>query len=195
MLYIICLVHLGDDLARGGEFSVRSPYFGFTVTGSHRRRKSRRGCHSDLLDDTAGKDPGPHILEGPREVTDIIGQLPRRVDMLPMQDILLDSKNQQEVLQYRKRLTHMIELTDGLPAHHRDEIPGYMVGSSREMGLDSHQVVGYCAGDGGLHDGRQKLVRRAMVVGRPRHLPVIMGKTQALAVAHGPPMPPVVAPA
>src|SRR5882724_2801686 len=115
--------------------------------------------------------------------------------MLPMQDISLDSKNQQEVLHYQKRLTHMIELTDGLPAHHCDEIPRDMVGSSCEMGLDSHQIIGYCTGDGGLHDGRQKLVRRAMVVSRPRHCPIIIGKTQALTVTHGPPMPPVVAPA
>ena len=89
----------------------------------------------------------------------------------------------------------MVELTDGLPAHRWDEIPGDMVGSSHEMGLDSHQVISYCAGDGGLHDGRQKLVRRAIVVAWPRHRPVIIGKTQVLAVAHGPLMPPVEAPA
>src|SRR5882724_951636 len=89
----------------------------------------------------------------------------------------------------------MIELTDGLPAHRRDKIPGDMVGLSHEMGLDSHQVVSYCARDGGLHDGRQKLVRRAMVVGQPRHRPIIIGKTQALAVAHGPLTLPVEAPA
>src|SRR5882724_10381867 len=69
-----------------------------------------------------------------------------------------------------------------------------MAGPSREMGLDSHQIVGYCAGDGGLHDGRQKLVRRTMVVGRPQHHPIVIGKTQALAVAHGPPTPPVEGP-
>src|SRR5882724_7263348 len=34
-----------------------------------------------------------------------------------------------------------------------------------------------------------------MVVGRPRHCPIIIGKTQALAVVHGPPMLPVEAPA
>jgi len=142
VLHIICLVHFGVDLARGGEFSIGSPYFGFTVAGSHQRRKSRRGHHHDLFDDTARSDPCPHILEGPREVADIIWQLPRRVDMLPTQDTSLDCKNQQEVLQYRKRPTHMIELTDGLPAHRHDDIPGDMVGSSHEMGLDSHQVVG-----------------------------------------------------
>src|SRR5882724_4312604 len=89
----------------------------------------------------------------------------------------------------------MMEITKGLPAHCRDEIPRDMVGLSHEMGLGSHQVIGYCTGDGGLHDGRQKLVRRAMVVGQPRHCPVIIGKTQALAVAHRPLMPPVEAPA
>src|SRR5882724_596846 len=89
----------------------------------------------------------------------------------------------------------MIELTDGLPAHHHDKIPRDMVGSSHEMVLDSHQIVGYCTGDSGLHDWRQKLVRRAMVVSRPQHCPIIMGKTQALTVAHGPPTLPVVAPA
>src|SRR5882724_3456200 len=89
----------------------------------------------------------------------------------------------------------MVQLPDHMPAHRSDEVPWNMVGSSREMGLDSHQVVGYCAGDSGLHDGRQKLVRGAMVVGRPRHHPVIIGKTQALAVAHGPLTPPVEAPA
>ena len=148
-----------------------------------------------MLDNTAGSKPGPRILEGPREATDIIGQLPRRVDMLPTQGISLDSKNQQDVLQYRKRPTHMIELTNGLPAHRSDEIPRDMVGSSREMGLDSHQIVGYCTGDGGLHDWRQKMVRRAMVVSWPRHCPVIIGKTQVLAVAHRPLTPSVEAPA
>src|SRR5882724_11176578 len=89
----------------------------------------------------------------------------------------------------------MVQLPDRMPAHHSDEVPWNMVGSSREMGRDSHQVVGYCTGYGGLHDGRQKLVQRAMVVSRPRHRPVIIGKTQALAVTHGPPTPPVEAPA
>src|SRR5882724_3321607 len=89
----------------------------------------------------------------------------------------------------------MVQLPDRMPAHCSDEVPWNMVGSSHEMGLDSHQVVGYCTGYGGLPDGRRKLVQRAMVVGRPRHCPVIIGKTQVLAVAHGPPTPPVVAPA
>src|SRR5882724_13698840 len=89
----------------------------------------------------------------------------------------------------------MVVLSNGLPAHCRDKIPRNMVGSGCEMGLDSHQVIGYCTRDGSLHDGRLKLVRRAMVVGQPRHRPIIIGKTQALAVAHGPPTPPVVAPA
>jgi len=53
VLHIICLAHLGDDLARGGEFSVGSPYFGFTVTGSHWQRNSWRGHHHYLFDDTA----------------------------------------------------------------------------------------------------------------------------------------------
>ena len=78
--------------------------------------------------------------------------------MLPTQDISLDSKNQQGVLQYQRRPTHMVVLPDGLPAHRRDKIPRNMVGSGCEMGLDSHQVIGYCARDGGLHDGRLKLV-------------------------------------
>src|SRR5882724_7583299 len=93
---------LRDELERGGEFSIGRPYFGFAVAGSYRRRKSWRGRHHDLFDDTARSDPCPRIPEGPREIADIIGQLPRRVDTLPMQNISLDSKNQQEVLPYQR---------------------------------------------------------------------------------------------
>jgi len=92
VLHIVCLAHLRDELARGGEFSIGRPYFGFAVAGSYRRSKSRRGRHHDLFDDTARSDPCPRILEGPSEIADIIGKLPRRVDTLPMQNISLDSK-------------------------------------------------------------------------------------------------------
>jgi len=44
VLHIVCLVHLRDELARGGEFSIGRPYFGFAVAGSYQRRKSRRGA-------------------------------------------------------------------------------------------------------------------------------------------------------
>ena len=74
--------------------------------------------------------------------------------MLPMQDILLDSRNQQEILHPQTQPTYMIELPDGMPAHFHDEVPGNMIGSCHEMGLDSHQVISYCTGDGCLHDGR-----------------------------------------
>jgi len=113
VLHIVCLAHLRDELARGGEFSIGRPYFGFAVAGSYRRRKSRRGRHHDLFDDTARSDPCPRILEGPSEIADIIGKLPRRVDTLPMQNISLDSKNQQEVLPYQRRPTHMVVLPNG----------------------------------------------------------------------------------
>jgi len=52
VLHIIFLAHLGDDLVRGGEFSIGSPYFGFTVAGSCRLKESRRGHHHYLFNDT-----------------------------------------------------------------------------------------------------------------------------------------------
>ena len=85
----------------------------------------------------------------------------------------------------------MIELPDGMPAHGRNEVCGNVFGSSRQMGLDGHQVIGYCAGDGSLHDGREKLEQRGILVGRPRYRPEIIGGTQGLVVTHGPPTPPI----
>ena len=48
-----------------------------------------------MFDDPAGSDPGPRILKGLRKVADIVGQLPRGVDALPVQNISLEEANQQ----------------------------------------------------------------------------------------------------
>jgi len=52
VLHVIGLAHLGDNLVRGGEFGVGSPYFRSTVAGSHRLRESWRGHHHYLFDNT-----------------------------------------------------------------------------------------------------------------------------------------------
>ena len=36
----------------------------------------------------------------------------------------------------------MIQLPDGMPAHSSDKVPGGVLGASREVGLDGHQVIG-----------------------------------------------------
>ena len=63
-----------------------------------------------------------------------------------------------------------------------------------EMGLDGHEVIGNSAGDGGLHGGIGKLDQRAILVSWPQHQPIIIGRTQALVVTHGPLMLPVKVP-
>ena len=98
MLYIVHLAHLRDDLLRRGEFGVGDSNFGFTIAGSRGQRKSQGGHHHFLFDDPARRDPCSCNLEGLRKVTDIVGQLPRRVDMLPLQNISLRTRNQWKIL-------------------------------------------------------------------------------------------------
>jgi len=185
------LVHLRNELVGRGEFSIGNPNLGFAIAEIPRWRKSRGDRYHCLLDNPTGSNPRLRMLKGPGKVTDIIGQLPRQIDMLPMQDISLDSSGQPKTQGPRFRPTYMIELPDGMPAHGHNEIRRNMFGSSHQMGLDGHQVVGYGAGDGGLHDGREKLERRGILVGRPRYRPAIIGGTQALVFTHGPPTPPI----
>jgi len=73
-----------------------------------------------------------------------------------------------------------------MPAHSSDEVPRSVLGASREVGLDVHQVIGDSIGNGGLHGVRAKLEEWEIMVGWPRHLPTVIGRTQVLVVAHGP---------
>jgi len=98
MLYVIRLVHLWDYLPRRGEFSVGDSNFGFAVAGSRGRRKSQGGHHHFPFDDPARCNPCFCNLEGLKKVTDVVGQLPRRIDTLPSQDILLETRNHQGIL-------------------------------------------------------------------------------------------------
>jgi len=98
VLHIIHLAHLGDNLVGRGEFSVGVPDLRFTIARSLGLRESRRGCHHHLFNGPARSDPCPHILKGLCEDANVIGQLPRRVDVLPAQSISLEGRNQQGIL-------------------------------------------------------------------------------------------------
>jgi len=87
---------LGQSGGRG-EFSIGVPNLRFTIIWSWGLRESQRGCHHHLFD-SPPETIYAHILEGLREFTDIIGQLPRGVDVLPAQSILLEGRNQQGFL-------------------------------------------------------------------------------------------------
>src|SRR5882724_8900194 len=80
----------------------------------------------------------------------------------------------------------MIQLSDRMPAHSSDEVPGSVLGAGREVGLDGHQVIGDGIGNGGLHGMRVKLEEWEIMVGQPRHQPAVIGGTQALVVMHRP---------
>ena len=110
-----------------------------------------------MFDHPARGNPCAHNLEGLRKVTNIIGQLPRGVNVLLAQDISLERRNQQRILYSEQRLTYMVQLPDCMPAHSSDEVPGSVLGESREVGLDGHQVIGDGIGAGGLHGVRAKL--------------------------------------
>src|SRR5882724_13142664 len=102
MLDVVCPMHLRDNLPRGREFSVGDPDFRFAITGSEGSRESRRRRYHFLFDYSSRGNPHPHNLEGLRKVSDIIGQLPRGIDALPVQYVSLGKRNQQKIL-YPKR--------------------------------------------------------------------------------------------
>ena len=87
----------------------------------------------------------------------------------------------------------MIQLSDRMPANSSDEVPGSVLGPSREVGLDGHQVIGNSIGNGSLHGVRAKLEEWEIMVGQPRHQPAVIGRTQAFVVAHGPTVLPAIA--
>ena len=64
--------------------------------------------------------------------------------------------------------THIIQLPDHMPTDTSDKIPRHVARSCLEMGLDGHEVIGDSTGDGGLHDGREKLGEWTMLVGWPQ---------------------------
>ena len=98
VLYVVRLAHLRDDLPRRREFSVGDPDLGFAIAGSQGLRESRRRRDHFLFNCPTRGNPRPRNLEGLRKVADIIGQLPRGVDVLPVQYISLGRRNQQRIL-------------------------------------------------------------------------------------------------
>src|SRR5882724_5811273 len=83
----------------------------------------------------------------------------------------------------------MIQLPNCMPTHRRNEIARDETGTLREMGPDGHEVVSNGIGYGSLHEGRGKLEEQAIVVGRPRHQPTVIGRPQARMIVHRPRMP------
>jgi len=98
VLYVVCLAHLRDDLPRRREFGVGDPDLRFTIAGSKGLRESQRRCYHFLFNYLSRGNPCPRNLEGLRKVTDIIGQLPRGINTLPVQYISLGRRNQQKIL-------------------------------------------------------------------------------------------------
>jgi len=98
VLYVVCLVHLRDDLPRRREFGVGDPNLRFAIAGSQGSRESRRRRDHFLFDYPARGNPSPHNLEGLRKIANIIWQLPRGINTLPAQYISLGRKNQQKIL-------------------------------------------------------------------------------------------------
>jgi len=98
VLHIVQLLHLGNDLYRGGEFFVRGPELGFTITGDWKSSQSWGIHHHHLFNNPIRGDPCMHNLECLHEVTDIGGKLPRRISPLSMQGIPLNNKNQLGIL-------------------------------------------------------------------------------------------------
>ena len=98
VLYVVRLAHLGEDLPRRREFGVRDPDLGFAIAGSQGSRESRRRRNHFLFNRPTRGNPCPRNLEGLRKIADIIWQLPRGINALPVQCILLGSKNQQKIL-------------------------------------------------------------------------------------------------
>jgi len=167
MLHIFQLSHLGNELSRGGKFFVGGPDLGFAITWDQRLRKSWGSFHHHLFNNSPQCNPHFHVLEGLHKVTDISGKLPRRINSLPMQGILLDDRNQHKMLQAQMQLTYMVQPPNCMPAHHSNEVPRNVTWLHLEMGLDGHQVVSDSAGNGSLHDGRDKLEEWEKWVGWP----------------------------
>ena len=157
-------------------------------------RQGGGSCHHHVHNNTPGCNPCLRVLKSLCEVTNIIRQLPRGVNALPVQRISLEGINQQRILQAQWQPTYMIQLPNCMPAHHSDEVAGNVIGVGCEMGLGSHQVISHCARYGCLHAGREKLDWRAILVSQPQYHPAIIGRTQVLIVVHGPWMPSVEAP-
>src|SRR5882724_1396507 len=177
VLYVIHLVHIRDDLPRRREFSVRDPDLGFAIAGSKGLRESWGRRYHFLFDYSSRGNPRPRNLEGLRKVADVIRQLPRGIDVLPVQYVSLGRRNQQKILYPERRLTYMIQLSNRMPAHNSNEVPGSVLGASREVGLDGHQVIGNSIGNGSLHGVRAKLEEWEIMVGQPRHQPAVIGRT------------------
>ena len=98
MLHIIQPSHLGNELVRRGKFFVRDPDLRFAITCSQRMRESWGSHHHHLFDNATRCNPCLCVLEVPHEVTNVVGKLPGRINLLPMQDISLNSEDQYEVL-------------------------------------------------------------------------------------------------